>query len=213
MKIDYEKVIAVTNRHLCRIPLVQQVEKICRLHPAGIILREKDLPEDEYEALARQVQTVCQAFQVPLTLHNYPEAAINLGIRRIHLPLHRLKEWRTRQDSFQEAGQGTKTDPYTVKFDTIGSSVHSPQEAQQAQALGASYVSAGHVFATDCKKGLPPRGLDFLRSVCDAVDIPVYAIGGINLEPEKIRAALDCGAAGVCIMSGMMGELPDPDHI
>ena len=41
----------------------------------------------------------------------------------------------------------------------------------EAERLGATYVTAGHIFTTDCKKGLPPRGLDFLKNVCDAVTI------------------------------------------
>ena len=87
-------------------------------------------------------------------------------------------------------------------------------------------MTAGHIFATDCKKGLPPRGLDFLKNVCDAVGIPVYAIGGINIAssgdstasdapstydavrdisvPRLARSLIECGAAGGCIMSGMM---------
>lgn len=86
-------------------------------------------------------------------------------------------------------------------------------------------MTAGHIFATDCKKGLPPRGLDFLKNVCDAVGIPVYAIGGINIASNynstasdspstydavrdisvpRLAEVMECGAAGGCIMSGMM---------
>lgn len=72
----------------------------------------------------------------------------------------------------------------------------------KAQELGADFVFAGHVFATDCKKGLPPRGLDFLRDVVGAVDIPVYGIGGIN--EKNIKQIMECGAAGGCMMSGFM---------
>ena len=43
-------------------------------------------------------------------------------------------------------------------------------------------MTAGHIYATDCKQGLPPRGLDFLEEVCRAVDIPVWAIGGIGKD-------------------------------
>lgn len=50
------------------------------------------------------------------------------------------------------------------KFKTIGTSAHSVEEAIEAQKLGATYISAGHIFATDCKKDLPPRGLEFLKN-------------------------------------------------
>ena len=78
------------------------------------------------------------------------------------------------------------------------------REALEAEALGASYLIAGHIYATDCKKGLPARGTGFLRAVCEAADIPVYGIGGIHLDEAQIKEVLGCGAAGGCIMSGMM---------
>jgi thiamine-phosphate pyrophosphorylase len=68
--------------------------------------------------------------------------------------------------------------------------------------LGASYVTAGHIFATDCKKGLEPRGITFLENVCASVDIPVYAIGGIS--SDNYMEALDAGAQRVCMMSALM---------
>ena len=61
-------------------------------------------------------------------------------------------------------------------------------------------MSAGHIFATDCKKDLPPRGLEFLKEVCNSVTIPVYAIGGIKLSDVQ----MDEITKGGCIMSGMM---------
>ena len=64
------------------------------------------------------------------------------------------------------------TDNYQQFFKVIGTSVHSVEDAIKAEQLGATYMTAGHIFATDCKKGLPPRGLDFLKNVCDAVGIP-----------------------------------------
>jgi thiamine-phosphate pyrophosphorylase len=76
------------------------------------------------------------------------------------------------------------------------------EEALEAQTLGCTYITAGHVFETDCKKGLPGRGLEFLRKVCAAVDIPVYGIGGIDADNiVQVRAA---GASGACLMSSLM---------
>ena len=74
----------------------------------------------------------------------------------------------------------------------------------EAEQLGAAYVTAGHIFTTDCKKGLPPRGLDFLKNICDAVTIPVYGIGGIKFDPQQWNSLKKQGACGGCIMSGMM---------
>ena len=74
--------------------------------------------------------------------------------------------------------------------------------ARAAEKLGCTYITAGHGFATDCKKGLAPRGLDFLQAVCRAVDLPVWAIGGIT--PENFPSVRAAGARGGCVMSGLM---------
>ena len=76
------------------------------------------------------------------------------------------------------------------------------KDAREAQALGCTYITAGHVFETDCKNGLPGRGLDFLRSVCATVDIPVYGIGGI--DADNIALVRETGASGACLMSSLM---------
>ena len=70
------------------------------------------------------------------------------------------------------------------------------------RSLGANYITAGHIFETDCTKDIPGRGLDFLREVCSAVSIPVYAIGGIS--KDNFMKIQETGAAGACIMSGFM---------
>lgn len=186
----FNQIIAVTNRHLCTRPFLEQIERVCRLHPRALILREKDLPEEEYSLLFSQVFEICGRYQVPCICHTYYQAAKAAGSRQIHLPLPILK-------SLQD------TDVLN-DFDGIGVSVHSADEARLAASLGASYLTAGHIFQTDCKKGLPPRGLDFLEEVCQSVSIPVYAIGGIQADAAQLSLIQSRGAAGGCIMSGMM---------
>lgn len=77
-------------------------------------------------------------------------------------------------------------------------------QTPEAVALGADYLTAGHIYQTDCKKGVPPRGLSFLREVCREIEVPVYAIGGIGLCKAQIEEVMAAGAKGACIMSGMM---------
>ena len=64
---------------------------------------------------------------------------------------------------------------------------------------GATCLTAGHIFDTDCKKGLPGRGLTFLENVCHRTKLPVYAIGGIT--PENLEVVRHAGAVGGCMMS------------
>lgn len=187
MIICMSDIICVTNRTLCKRDFLQQITEIAAAKPQSIILREKDLSEDAYAALAREVTAVCQAYDIPCTLHNFVQTAIPLGAERIHLPMPVLR---------------TLTAAEKAAFSVIGASVHAPEEAAEAEMLGAAYLTAGHIFTTDCKKGLPGRGLDFLSAVCRSVRIPVYAIGGIS--PGNIAEIRHTGAAGACVMSGLM---------
>ena len=198
-EIDFSKIIAVSSRHLSRLPYLEQVERICSFHPKAFLLREKDLPPEDYLELASEVKVICERHKVLLIPHFYPEAAKTAGSGALHLPLWKLKE---RQEISVEKGRadGPEKDG-TVK---IGVSIHSAEEAKEAVRLGASYLTAGHIFTTDCKKGVPARGLEFLKEVCEISPVPVYGIGGIRLDAEQIRSVLEQGTEGVCIMSEMM---------
>ena len=184
---QYGQVVAVTNRSLAKRPFPEQIKTVCEIHPDALILREKDLTEEEYEKLAQEVMTICEAYQVPCILHTFWRAAEKLGCDTVHLPLPVFRQYAQKR-----------------KIQRIGTSVHSIEQALEAQSLGADYLTAGHIYVTDCKKGLEPRGLDFLRQVCSAVTIPVYAIGGIHFDETQWRELQSCGAVGGCIMSGMM---------
>lgn len=181
------KIRCITNRHLAVQDYFTQIEQIAQTGPEAVIVREKDLPEDAYEQLAARVIAVCAPYHVLCILHTYAGAAIHLGAKALHLPLHLLLSLPEEQKAY---------------FSVLGASVHSVQEALLAQRAGASYLTAGHVFATDCKRGLPPRGLSFLKEVCTVSDLPVYALGGIHAENAAL--CIGAGAAGVCIMSECM---------
>lgn len=201
------RLICVTNRHLCEGGLTGRLRLIARAGKEsaesggpvldGIILREKDLSVSEYDALAEEAKAVCEEFGIRFIRHFYPPAA---GIAEgsggsLHMPLEKLA-YCVKDGSIDPAA-----------FDRLGASCHSAEDAKLAESLGCTYVSFGHVFETDCKKGLAPRGLSMLEEVSRSVDIPVYAIGGIS--PSNFGEALGFGAAGVCIMSGFM-KCADP---
>lgn len=208
------KILCVTNRKLCREDFLERIEMVARsLHGrvSGIILREKDLPEEEYRELAGKVMEICRKYKVCCILHNFAGTAATLGAQAIHLPLPVLRRMHGSASAenrgkavrqFSLADNAADSRHVLSQFRIIGASCHSVGDALEAQALGCTYITAGHIFATDCKKGVPPRGLAFLREVCDSVSIPVYAIGGIN--EENYPQVLQAGAAGACIMSGLM---------
>lgn len=183
------KKITVTSRQLCAVDLPQQIRRLAaagELRPDMIIIREKDLAEEAYEILAGQVMAVCRAQRMECVLHSYPGAARRLGCSAIHMPYAYFQErWESLLD-----------------FRVRGTSVHSVEDALWAQEHGATYVTAGHIYPTDCKRGLAARGTQFLEEVCRAVSIPVYAIGGIS--PRRMDEVKKAGAAGACMMSEYM---------
>lgn len=180
-------ILCVTNRKLCQDEFLRRIDLIASNHPAGIILREKDLPEPEYEVLAKQVMDICSRYGVPCILHNFTDVALKLGAQAIHVPLPVLRRMTAEQKA---------------SLCVLGASCHSAEDAREAEQLGCTYITVGHIFDTNCKKGIPGRGLEFLREVCGFAHIPVYAIGGI--APDNVADVRRAGAAGICIMSRLM---------
>lgn len=180
-------VIIITNRKLVKGNFLFRLEELAKTNPKAIVLREKDLHENDYKQLAKKVFEICTKYKRQLILHSFISVAIELNCTSIHLPLPILEKMTIKEKS---------------QFHIIGASCHSAEDARKAENLGATYISAGHIFETDCKKGLKGRGLDFLKNVCESVKIPVYAIGGINSKNAK--QTIEQGASGFCVMSGAM---------
>jgi len=86
----------------------------------------------------------------------------------------------------------------------IGASVHSPDEARDAELAGADWCVAGHVFETPSHPGLPRKESTFINEVVAAVSFPVIAIGGIR--PEHVRSLVHRGAHGVAAIRGIWND-------
>lgn len=185
----YKNFVCVTDRKISRAPFLQQIETICALRPKALILREKDLTEAEYTQLAQKVLAVCKTYGVKFIVHTFWRAGLALGADGVHLPLT-VCTAMTAAERLQ-AGR-------------FGVSVHNAEEAKAALALGAAYLTAGHIYASSCKQGVPPRGLAFLKEICTLSPVPVYAIGGIGLNKAQLEEVLACGAAGACVRSAFM---------
>lgn len=181
------KRIAVTNRKLCRTDFYEQVEKIVSGNDFDmVILREKDLDEKEYEKMALKVGNICKKNKKEFAVNKFFNIAKKAECDYIQLSYGDFFEYIKKRSSTEN----------------VGVSVHSVHEAEMAERAGASFLIAGHIYKTDCKKGKEPRGTEFLKNICSQVKIPVYAIGGIKKEfYEELKS---CGASGACIMSGCM---------
>ena len=175
--------ICVTNRKLCEENFLKRLEKIVQTEVRSIILREKDLSDGEYRTLAEEVVEICHRYGKSCILHSHPDIVGKIGADGVNVSMDMFRSMKN---------NGIFT----------GVSCHSIDEVREAEKLGADYVIVGHIFQTDCKKGLKSRGLEFLSQICNAVEIPVYAIGGI--DNNNIESVIRAGATGGCIMSGFM---------
>lgn len=184
--INVLKVIAITNHELATTNYWDQIEQIAASDVDAIVLREKKLSEEEYTDYAKRALRLCSIHQKTCVLHQFGKAAIRLHIPRFQCSLEYLETHSS----------------LLYYMTTLGVSVHSVKEAIRAEQLGATYVMASHVFVTSCKKHLPPIGVETVKAICDAVKVPVYALGGIN--PETVKQLHDVPVTGVALMSGLM---------
>ncbi|MCM8787549.1 MAG: thiamine phosphate synthase [Candidatus Omnitrophica bacterium] len=88
----------------------------------------------------------------------------------------------------------------------IGLSTHSIKEAILAKKSGADYISVGPIFKTSTKPNLTPIGIDLLKKIKSRVDIPIVAIGGINLD--NVKEVLACGVGSFCAISAIFKGNP-----
>ncbi len=198
------KLNIISNRKLCENEnLEKQIEKIFSAYQRKIILenyeivaltlREKDLYKNEYLKLAEKIYPICQKYRIDLILHqNYDLRLDNkYNVEGLHLSYN----------TFKSLNKNIREE-LIKKYKKIGVSIHSINEAKEVEMLGANYVVAGHIFKTDCKKDLEPRGLEFIQELSSALIIPIFAIGGINQENSHL--VINSGAFGVCMMSSLM---------
>ena len=202
--INKIKLNIITNRKLCENEnLERQIEKIFSAYKRKIILedfeivaltlREKDFNKNEYLNLVKKIYPICEKYRIDLILHqNYD---LNLDEK------YKIKGIHLSYDNFKSLNKNIREE-LKKKYKRIGVSIHSLEEAREVESLGANYIVAGHIFETDCKKGLEPRGLKFVENLSSILTIPIFAIGGI--DEKNSQFVIDSGAFGVCMMSSLM---------
>lgn len=171
--------VIVTDRKLLDIPLEQALDKFLKAQGSKvefIVLREKDLDEEEYIRLFKKVKKVVNRYGIDLYTNTYI-----IENTPCHLPYFVFEKMKE------------------ILPEKFGVSTHSLEEAEKAQKAGASYIFFGNVYETTCKRGLGGRGIKALETICKSVSIPVYAIGGMN--EERGKEAIYRGAKGIAVRS------------
>lgn len=195
MKCDKKTMLlyAVTDRAWTgKQSLLEQVEAALRGGATCVQLREKTLSDEAFLAEALEVSQLCRRYGVPLFINDNVEVAIQCHADGIHVGQEDMAAAQVRRRVGDDM--------------MIGVSVHSVAEALDAIRDGADCLGVGAMFSTSTKADadvLPPGTL---RAICDAVDIPVVAIGGIT--KHNIAQLAGSGVDGVALVSAIFSA-PD----
>ena len=182
---------AVTDRSwLGEETLYSQVEKALKGGATFIQLREKKLDEGSFLEEAKEIQKLCRQYQVPFVINDNVDIAARIDADGVHVG-----------QSEMEAGDVTKKlGPDKI----IGVSAQTVEQALRAQEHGADYLGVGAVFPTGSKEDATEVSHETLKAICDAVDIPVIAIGGIN--SGNVSELRGTGICGVAVISAIFAK-------
>jgi thiazole tautomerase (transcriptional regulator TenI) len=150
-------------------------------------LRYKQRSVEQLTEIVQQLQSSGVVPFSKLLINRYFSLATQFGCAGVHLPEHQAiaAHW-------QRTSRGQMR---------IGRSVHSLAGARQAEAEGVDYIMVGHIFPSRSKPGLSPLGLNPLRQIVKAVQLPVIAVGGIDVG--RVSEVMSTGCAGIAVISAV----------
>lgn len=179
---------AVTDRAwVGKQSLYEQVEAALKGGVSCVQLREKDLDDQEFLKEAIEISALCKDYKVPFFINDNVEIAIRCQADGIHVGQEDMEANKVRE----------KVGPDMM----IGVSVHSVEEALEAVKNGADCLGVGAMFSTSTKKDVNLLAKETLKAICDTVDVPVVAIGGIN--KSNIMELAGSGVDGVALVSAI----------
>ena len=182
---------AVTDRSwLGDSSLYDQVESAIEGGATFIQLREKNLDEADFLSGAKESQKLCREYKVPFVINDNVEIAAQIDADGVHVG-----------QSDMEAGDVRKRlGPDKI----IGVSAQTVEQALKAQEHGADYLGVGAVFPTGSKADATEVSHQTLKEICEAVDIPVIAIGGIT--KENVSELKESGICGIAVISAIFAQ-------
>lgn len=182
---------AVTDRTwLNGRSLTEDVERVLANGATFLQIREKALERDAFLAEAKRLQAQAARYHVPFVVNDSIEVALECGADGVHIGQSDL------------AGKPVRSLIGPDKI--LGISANTVDAAVAAEQAGADYIGAGAVFSTTTKADAGSLTLARLRAICDAVTIPVVAIGGINAD--NLPALKGSGVDGVAVVSALFAQ-------
>ncbi len=182
---------AVTDRAwLHGETLYEQVEKTLKGGATFVQLREKSLDEEHFLQEAIEIKALCRKYNVPFVINDNVDIAIKMDADGVHVGQRDMEAGDVRE----------KLGPDKI----IGVSAQTVEQAILAEKRGADYLGVGAVFSTGSKDDADDVSHETLKAICDAVTIPVIAIGGIsNKNVLELRST---GICGIAVISAIFAQ-------
>lgn len=190
MKCDKKMMLlyAVTDRAWTgTMSLYEQVEAALKNGVTCVQLREKELDEESFLQEAVEIGALCRKYQVPFIINDNVDIAVKCGADGVHVG----------QDDMMASDVRKRVGDRMI----IGVSAHNVKEAVEAVKNGADYLGVGAVFNTSTKTNVSNMSAETLKEICDAVNVPVVAIGGISAD--NIHQLKGSGVDGVAVVSAI----------
>ena len=173
--------------HLFDETLASVTEELLRAGVSCVQLREKNASDEEILQEAALLKEICERYNVPLIINDRPDLAQKANASGVHVGLSDMGIQKARQ----------LLGPDFI----IGGSAHNVEEALAAQNAGADYIGCGAVFGSTTKTNVTQLPVETLRAICQAVEIPVVAIGGVTADNLYLLAG--SGISGAAVVSGL----------
>ncbi|MCI7768527.1 MAG: thiamine phosphate synthase [Oscillospiraceae bacterium] len=181
---------AITDSSYKRLSLSEQAEAAIMGGASMIQLREKNISDDEYIQRAKELLTVTRKYGVPLIINDNVNVALKSGADGVHLGQTDCGPAEARRILGDNAIIG-------VTAKTVG-------QAREAEAKGADYLGSGAMFVSPTKPDAKALSMAELSEICQAVNIPVCAIGGINEDNALMLRG--SGIKGIAVVSAIFSS-------
>ena len=190
MKCDKKDLLlyAVTDRSwLGEQTLCEQVEEALKGGATFVKLREKELDDATFLAEAIEIQALCKRYNVPFVINDNVEIARKMNADGVHVGQRDMEAGNVRALLGEDK--------------ILGVSAQTVEQAILAEARGADYLGVGAVFHTGSKADADDVSHETLKAICDAVSIPVVAIGGIGRH--NVLELSGSGICGIAVISAI----------
>lgn len=193
MKFDKKQLLlyAVTDRTwVGKETFIEQIRHTLDGGITCLQLREKNMSREELLEEAKEIKKLCREYKVPFIINDDVEAACLADADGVHVGQEDMEAGHVRACLGEDK--------------ILGVSVQTVEQAILAEQNGADYLGVGAVFGTSTKPDAIDVSLPVLTQICKSVNIPVIAIGGINMN--RIPLLTDTGICGVAVISALYAQ-------